>query len=169
MKDIKNPNLSADSELESLIDRTLAHDAEAIRARFATSPNAQLTAKLALATASRGLLHTLGGKLALYAVGACVAGSAIYFLPSIGRQPNAAHTSPTPHTIQQPAQQPPSRTEVTERTQVDTKPIASRSKVDSEAGSRQIITSPKHTIQLDEGDDKNIPTITDKHYQPPLK
>ncbi|MFI5202803.1 MAG: hypothetical protein ACHQNE_10490, partial [Candidatus Kapaibacterium sp.] len=60
--------------LDSMIERTLLRDAETTRARFATVPNAELTAKLALATASRGLLSGLGSKLALYAGGALLIG-----------------------------------------------------------------------------------------------
>jgi len=169
MNDTNEQNYEQESSLDSLIERTLRRDAEATRARFAAVPNERLTAKLALATASRGLFRSLGGKLALYAGGAFVVGWAIYFFPSIGRQPNMPFPASKQVSVQKPSPQLPSRTEVTERTQNDTKPIVSRSKADSDVEQRQNIASPKPTILLDEGDDKKIPTITDKHYQPPLK
>ena len=168
MTEMNEPNFPSESQLDSLIERTLSRDAEAARARFATVPNAQLTVKLALKTASRSLLQSLGGKLAIYATGAAVAGAAIYFIPSFGRQPTPAPAASPATSIGQPAGQPPAVTEKTEMTQSSSKNKLSPIKADSQT-SHRIATSPKPAPELDEGDDKNIPTITDKHYQPPLK
>jgi hypothetical protein len=152
--------------LETLIDRTLARDAENTRSRFAVVPNAQLTAKLALTTASRGLLGSLASKFALYAGAAIVVGCAIYFFPSIGPQPVATRISPPPQILQQPLQQP---TPATSKTLTSTKTVASRSKIDSNVAPRPITASPNPSLQLNEGDGKNIPKITDPNYLPPLK
>lgn len=149
--------------VDSLIERTLSRDAESTRNRFAVIPNAQLTAKLALSTASRGLLSGLGAKLALYAGGALLVGSAVYFIPSMSQQPAQTITPAMPQaksvmpTVQHSSTiaSIPSKTETAKSV---TTPSVS-------AG-----TSPHPpALKLDEGDGKNIPHITDPKYGGPLK
>jgi hypothetical protein len=156
------------NSLDSLIERTLARDAESTRGRFAIVPNARLTAKLALTTASRGLLSSLTAKLALYTGAALVVGSALYFIPSIGHAP-IVPPSAVPSLGVQKVIQPSSSS--TPLTKTGAKPIASPavSKTNTETAPAPAITSPKHPLQLDEGDDKNIQKIVDPNYLPPIK
>jgi hypothetical protein len=162
---MNEPNFQQESSLDSLIERTLTRDAEATRARFTNVPNARLTAKLALSTASRGVWGTLRGKLALYAAGALVVGAAIYFFPSLGQQ-NSSRQQAVPPSSTLPVQQPLAGTQTTERTETGAKHIAlkSVSKMDSEAMPRQTTTSEKPVNKLDEGDDGNVQKIVDPHY-----
>jgi hypothetical protein len=150
--------------LDSLIERTLTRDAKETHDRFAVVPGERLTAKLALTTASRGLLGSLSAKLALYSGAALLVGGAVYLMPKLNEQPNMPVRTPAP-TIVQPVSKPsmPSTSETV------TKAVATPhvSKANSEPAPTTIAPSPKpNPIQLDEGDGKNIPTITDPHYRP---
>ncbi len=156
-------NIPQDS-LDSLIERTLARDAKETRDRFAVVPSERLTTKLALTTASRGLLGSLSAKLALYTGAALLVGGAVYLMPKLNEQPHTTIATPVP-TVAQPVSKPttPSTPEAV------TKAVATPhlSKANSEPAPTAIATSPKpKPIQLDEGDGKNIPTITDPHYRP---
>jgi hypothetical protein len=150
--------------LDTLIDRTLARDAENTRSRFAILPDAQLTAKLALTTASRGLLGSLASKLALYAGAAIVVGTAIYLMPNLNQQPQTTISIPTPI-----SQQPISKPVTQPTTEIGTKAVASHHPTNMDSATTPLNLVPSSsppTIQLDEGDAKNIPTITDPHYRP---
>ncbi len=176
MTKIPETNLNPDS-LDSLIERTLFRDAETTRARFATVPDARLTAKLALATASRGIFSSLAAKFALYAGAALVIGGAIYFIPSLNNPPISQKSgrafAPAPASKAQPAtSSSQATTPRTETTKIGTTAIGPRevSKAASEQAPQNIVPSTKPpALKLDEGDGKNIPKITDPHYQPPLK
>ncbi len=148
--------------VDSLIERTLLRDAETTRARFATVPNAQLTAKLALATASRGLLRGLGLKLAMYAGGALLIGGAVYFIPSLGQQlpKTIIPATPVVRSVTPTVQHSSAIAFIPEKSELAGKPIMSQP---ASAGKRP---SP---LKLDDGDGKNIPHYTDPKYGPPLK
>ncbi len=161
---IQKTDSTIQDPLDTLIERTLARDAENTRSRFAIVPDAQLTAKLALTTASRGLFSSVASKLALYAGAAMVVGTAIYLMPNLNQQPQTTISIPTPIS-QQPISKP-----VTQATsEIGTKAGAitshHRSHMDSILAPRTLAPSPT-PIQLDEGDAKNIPTITDPRYRP---
>jgi hypothetical protein len=145
--------------IDSLIERTLARDAEATRNRFLAVPNAPLTAKLALSTASHGLLGSIGAKLALYAGGALLIGSAAYFIPSLGQHPAVPPAMPAAQ------HRSPAATADT-KMNIATEPVAPRP-----ASATQNIrsTSPSPILKLDEGNGKNIPRITNPKYEGPLK
>jgi hypothetical protein len=150
--------------LDSLIERTLARDAQETRDRFAVVPSAHLTSKLALTTASGGLLSSLSAKLALYTGAALLVGGIMYFMPKPNDLPHATIVAPIP-TVAQPVSKPatPSTSETV------TKAVASphTSKANIEPAPPAIAPSPiSKPIPLDEGDGKNIPTITDPHYRP---
>jgi len=165
MKEMNKTN-DPDSPLDSVIDRTLIRDAESARARFATVPNARLTAKLAMKTASRGLLPSLGGKLALYAGGALLVGGAIYFLPSLGQKSTEPVLPPMTPSIQQSLQNSSPGAKVTEMTKVSTKPTIPEAVTGS---AHHGVPSAKPEIKLDEGNDNNIPRIVDSTYHTTLK
>ena len=150
--------------VDSLIERTLSRDAERTRNRFAAVPNAQLTAKLALSTASRGLLGSLGAKLALYAGGALLIGSAAYFIPSIGQQPHSTTSTAAPsiHSVTPAVQHSSATASLRAKTEITTS-IAPHPAVIPP------ISQPAHSLKLDEGDGKSIPHYTDPKYEGPLK
>ena len=79
--------------LDGTIEQILAKNADEVRARYARIPNAELTAKLAVRTATTGLVASLGTKLALYAGAALVVGAIVYFIPKQGSQSPKPHTS----------------------------------------------------------------------------
>src|SRR4051812_44922391 len=85
--------------MDQLIERTLAKDAEDFRRSFATVPNPQLTAKLALSTASKGLWASLASKFAIYSGAALVVGAAVYFMPRL----NQPSSSVPEHTVASPS------------------------------------------------------------------
>jgi hypothetical protein len=157
--------------VDSLIERTLARDAENTRARFAAVPNERLTTALALSTASRGLLGSLATKFALYAAGALVVGSAIYFFPSLGRQPHvlvSPAVTPTGTPAVPTLQRPSPIATIPANTQTVTRSIAPHQ---SHAMAAHDLAPFSHApmLKLDEGDSKNIRHITDPKYEPPLK
>ncbi len=151
--------------IDSLIERTLSRDAEATRARFAQVPNAQLTAKLALSTASRGLLRGLGSKLALYAAGALLIGGAAYFIPSLGQQSHKTITPATPavRSAAPAVQHSSAIASIPAKSEIAIKSITPHPALSSRA------SSAAHVLKLDEGDGKNIPHIIDPRYGPPLR
>jgi len=148
--------------VDSLIERTLARDAEQTRNRFAAVPNAQLTAKLALSTASRGLLSGLGAKLALYAGGALLVGGAVYFIPSLSQQSpkTIAPAMPVVRSAAPAVQHSSTTVSLPSKSGIAVKSVTPQP---VSAGSRPSV------LKLDEADSKNIPHITDPKYQPPLK
>ena len=153
-------------ELDSLIQRTLARDAETTRSRFAAVPDLRLTSKLALTTASRGLLGGLASKFALYAGAALVAGGAMYLLPKLNEQP-ASVMAPLPVAHQQtPAISEPTHSAVA----LKPAEVIPSSKIQDQSATHKTVSSaPSQPMKLDEGDDKNIKKIVDKNYLPPLK
>jgi len=151
--------------LDSLIERTLARDAESTRERFAVVPNAQLTVKLALTTASRGLLSSLSAKFALYTGAAIIVGGALYLWPK-NKEPHLRITTPAPAISHS---QPVSKPAIQASNKIETNAVAPPhpSKANTEPVPHSLTPSQKpHAIQLDEGTGKNIPTITDPHYRP---
>ncbi|HEX5317307.1 MAG TPA: hypothetical protein VFX22_11725 [Candidatus Kapabacteria bacterium] len=175
MIETTDPNIHP---VDSLIERTLARDAESTRKRFAAIPNAQLTAKLALSTASRGLFSGLGAKLALYAGGALLIGSAAYFIPSM-RQQSAPMIAPAmttapakttaPMTTIAPATPPAKSATVQHSSTIAS--IPSKTEVAKTVTTRSVpeAESASAPLKLDEGDGKNIPHITNPKYEGPLK
>ncbi len=159
----KTDSNTAQDPLDSLIEQTLTRDAETTRERFAIVPNARLTAKLALTTASRGLLSGLSAKLALYTGAALLIGGALYLMPK--NEPTHPQVIAPAPSISQPVTKP----AIQSSSETGTNVIASPhpSKAHTEPAAQQVTPSQKpHAIQLDEGDGKNIPTITDPHYRP---
>jgi hypothetical protein len=153
-------------ELDSLIERTLARDAEATRSRFAAVPDLRLTSKLALTTASRGLLGSLASKLALYVGVAIVVGGAVYLLPKLNEQPATSVTTPLPVTHQQtPTISEHANSAISSKPADAPLPL----KGQEQATLHKISTAPSQPMKLDEGDDKNIKKIVDKNYLAPLK
>ncbi len=159
-------NTNQDS-LDALIDRTLSSDAEQTRSRFAVLPNAQLTSKLALATASRGILGSIASKIALYAGAVLITGGAWYLIPKLTEHPRSTVIPPVPsitHPVSKPDDQ--------DIPDIGTKSIASPQspKITTKSITPNVDPSPKtNMLQIDESDGKNIPTITDPKYQSPLK
>ena len=148
--------------LDTLIDRTLARDGERTRSRFAAIPSAQLTAKLALTTASAGLLRTLAGKLALYAGGALVVGGALYFAPQFFSARDAAPVRVAPQVSKTPLPM------VTQGTKTTEGPAPQSQKVISSARPRDISPTPQK-MTLDEDHPQTLPTVKNPHYLGPLK
>jgi hypothetical protein len=153
-------------ELDSLIERTLARDAETTRSRFAAVPDLRLTSKLALTTASRGLLGGLASKLALYTGATLVVGGAMYFIPKLNEQP-ASRTPPVPVIHQQaPTISEPANSSVA----LNPAEVIPSSKIQDHSTTHKTVSSaPSQPMKLDEGDDKNIKKIVDRNYLPPLK
>ncbi len=153
-----------EDSLDSLITRTLASDAEKTRARFATVPNARLTAKLALSTASRGLLGTLAAKFAIYGGATLIVGGALYFIPALGVKPQGPINTTTAQVKTTPA---PS-SNVSSITPAPTKlhPPKSSSQPTPQYSVAPIAHPP---LQINEGDSSSIRHITNPKYQPPLK
>jgi len=138
--------------MDQLIERTLAKDAQDFRRTFATVPNDQLTAKLALSTASKGLWTSLASKFAIYTGAALVVGAAVYFMPRLNQLPSPA----SEHGVTSP-----SAIHVQNSTSTATGLSTSKP-------SPTIVTPPvKQPMQIDE----NVRTvrITDPHLQPPVK
>jgi len=156
-------NFNHDPEMDSLIERTLLRDAEITRARFASVPNAELTAKLALSTASRGLLGSLSAKFALYAGAALVVGGAIYLIPSLTDQPSAPVKSSVPM-VNQPSALPAPTVPLQNNDQIVTSTHSS--KAITKAVEPSVAPSTKPPLQIDEGDGKPEKKITDPNYTP---
>lgn len=168
MKEI-NSNFGHDP-LNSLIERTLSRDAETERARFATIPNAQLTAKLALSTATRGLWPSLATKLALYAGAALLVGAAVYLIPTFSEPSTVGIKAKSSPVVQQPAlpatESSKPESEVIKNSEV--RHVHAKANIQSPV---KTLAPPSATpaIKLDDGDAKSIPHYTDPKYEPPLK
>ncbi|GEM_PF-2461866 len=147
--------------LDAYINRTLLRDAEALPT-FKAVPNGNLTAKLAITTASHGLLRSLGAKLAMYVGVAAMIGGLIYILPR-------SSESPLKKSATQPHVSLPQTTESTSPKVVETPApqTAQPQPLKSEKVAR--VARSKPAMTLDEGDDNNAKAITQQGYHPPIK
>jgi hypothetical protein len=141
-----------EEQVDQIIEQTLVRDADRIRRTFATVPNEQLTAKLALSTASKGLLASLGSKLALYGGAALVVGAAVYFAP------RANTSSPTLPTTSVPA---PATVHVQSSSSVATG-------LPAQPESKPSASATANPMRLDENSTP-IERRTESGYHPPIK
>ena len=148
-----DPTFRSEAELDRLIHSSLVRDAQIVE-RFSTIPPAFLASQLATHTATTSLIGIFSGKLALTIGGALLIGTAAYVAPKFTRQPQPTLPVAAPRV---------------------TVPIISSTNSIPSIGPVQQAARPaihKHPtppkLHLDEGDDKNAPTYTDPHLQPPL-
>ncbi len=149
--------------LDANIEQTLRADAKELRAKFPTVPGERLTAKLAIATAGKGLFRSLGAKLALYATGAAIIGAAAYYIPGLHSSSAEAPSISKNNSFSRNNSLPAAQTAVHEQHSVSTAlPI-------EQPGETPTSTpAVKKPMVLDEGNGKNVRVIRDKHYKGPL-
>jgi hypothetical protein len=180
MVDQKNFVEDSNTALDSVINRSLERDAQALPS-FATVPSPGLAAKLRLPfnvgrashSAVKGIFASFGSKLALFVAGAAVIGTGIYVIPKLTARhggPEVPNTSQsvTPHSKAQPVSSMPSEGKPEQHQpamhQSAAIPVAAQP---AKASPNLKPQSPKQP--LDEGDDKNAPKYIDPGYKPPLK
>ena len=142
--------------LDELIEHTLRGDGERLRSRYGAVPKAGLSSMLATSNVPVGFVATFAAKL-LFVVGATfVAGSAIYLWP----RPETEH----PHVVTRVA-----------AVVTSSAPHIQNSYVHAPVSFRQVLVKAaskkveKNWLHLDGGNGQYVRTITNNHYQPPLK
>ncbi len=145
--------------MDRIIETTLAKDAERLRATFATVPNARIASLLALSNAPKGLLASFSAKVLLVAGTALVAGATAYFWP----KPSVTHAPAVAGKVNTAGTAETSTIHVQNSTEMAP---ANFSQVPTKPG---MLKAPPNWLQLNEGKGKSVKTITNSHYQPPLK
>ncbi|HWF44335.1 MAG TPA: hypothetical protein VG537_06815 [Candidatus Kapabacteria bacterium] len=148
-------------ELDKAIQAALTRDAERLPA-FDSVPNARLASQLASQPSAMGVFSFFSMKLAILTVSIAAAGSIFYFVSRPGPQLTPSPIKPQTSVVNRldPAPNPPSIKEAPEgKASIPVKPPAPP----------KLVAAPNPPLHLDEGDGKNIPTITDNHIKPAMK
>jgi hypothetical protein len=154
--------------IDHAIEHALERDAKSMP-EFATLPNKRLTAKLALSVGTKGVLHSLSGKLLLLGGGILLAIAAIYIIPpSSNPVPSPAPAVNVPVTAPMQQQTVPVSPSVVSKTSVtgQTAQHAARNNPAHAAPSTAI--PPAKTTPAD-SDSNPVEHITDQHYHAPEK
>lgn len=144
--------------IDRIIETTLTNDADRIRSRFASMPGTSLTSKLAIAIAPKAFFATLSAKFLLVAGTVLVAGATVYLWPTLTSHSRGADVPAAARQVPSAAAQ-----------QVHVQNSNAMAPATFTEIPKTHAKPQKNWLHLDDGGSKNVKTITNSHYEPPIK